>query len=74
MVVTWLTVNSSGTPLVEFGQHRLNRSAAGVETRFEDGGPLKSVRHIQRVVLTGLQPGVGYGGFQLEISLLLLAC
>ena len=63
MVVTWLTMDTSGTPIVQFGEQKLNRMAQGWETKFVDEGDLKLSRYIQRVILTDLQPGTNYSRF-----------
>ncbi len=60
-VVTWLTFNQTAGPAtVWYGVDRLEQSVSGYSTSFKDLGPLKSVRFVHRVRLTGLKPNRKY--------------
>ena len=60
-VVTWLTFNQTAGPAtVWYGVDRLAQSVTGYSTSFKDLGPLKSVRYVHRVRLTGLKPDRKY--------------
>jgi len=61
MVVTWVTVQSTSTSVVEYGVKSLSKTAKGHEDIFVDGGPEKRMIYIHRVTITGLQPGQQYG-------------
>lgn len=60
-VVTWLTFNQTAGPAtVWYGVDRLEQSVSGYSSSFKDLGPLKSVRYVHRVRLTGLKPNRKY--------------
>jgi len=58
--VTWVTMQSTSTSVVEYGISKLNRTAKGREDVFIDGGPEKRVLYIHRVTVTGLRAGQKY--------------
>ena len=60
MVVTWVTMQSTNTSVVEYGISKLNRTARGREDVFIDGGRQKRVLYIHRVTITGLGAGQKY--------------
>ena len=61
MTVTWVTFNNTNSSVVEYGKTKLSMVAKGIVDKFVDGGPLKVVRYIHRVTITGLTPGQKYG-------------
>ena len=60
MVVTWVTLQSTGTSIVEYGVKELNKRAKGDEDVFIDSGSEKRMMYIHRVTVTGLHPGQKY--------------
>jgi len=60
MVVTWVTMQSTPSTIVEYGVKELTKTAKGYEDVFVDGGHEKRLIYIHRVTLTGLQPGQKY--------------
>ena len=64
MVVTWVTFNTTGGSVVEYGLHVVGYFTdvvKGREDLFQDGGSEKRKLYIHRVVLTGLTPDAKYG-------------
>lgn len=59
MVVTWLTFNATGTPIVEYGLEAFeyNMTASGFSTHFKNGN---RDSYIHRVVLKQLKPTTDY--------------
>lgn len=64
MMVTWVTFSPTVNPTVEYNVHGepLRFNAAGIMTKFKDGGWLHRVLYIHRTKLTGLKPDQSYGG------------
>lgn len=60
MVVTWVTMQSTDTSMVEYGVKELNKTAKGHEDVFIDGGREKRLMYIHRVTISGLSPGRKY--------------
>ena len=60
MVVTWVTMDSTGLAFVEYGTNNLDSLAKGSEDVFIDGGDEKRHLYMHRVTLTGLTPGQRY--------------
>lgn len=60
MIVTWVTVNMTNTPTVEYGSNGLDLQVQGKTTIFVDGGSKKHTLYIHRVVIGGLTPGARY--------------
>ena len=63
MVVTWVTMNSTGVSFVEYGLENLDSLAEGNEQVFIDEG--SESRHIfmHRVTMQGLKAGKRYGRY-----------
>lgn len=70
MVVTWVTLDETKTPYVEYGINGLRESAEGVTTKFTDGGSEKRVLYIHRVTLTDLIPDQKYSN-QTELKFMI---
>jgi len=60
MVVTWVTLQSTSTSIVEYGVKNLNKTAKGDEDVFIDSGNERRTIYIHRVTVTGLLPGQKY--------------
>lgn len=62
MMVTWVTFSPTVNPTVEYNVHGepLRFNAAGIMTKFKDGGWLHRVLYIHRAKLTGLKPDQSY--------------
>jgi len=61
MIVTWLTVNKTKTPVVEYGiDSTLSQSSEGTSTLFIDGGDEKRSMYIHRALMKDLTPGKKY--------------
>ena len=60
MVVTWVTLNKTGSSKVEYGVASFDHAAAGVQTEFIDGGAEKRKIYIHRATMTDLKPGAKY--------------
>ena len=60
MVVTWVTMNTTGLSFVEYGEYNLDSVVRGLEDVFIDGGDEKRHLYMHRVTLTGLTPGQRY--------------
>jgi len=60
MVVTWVTVQSTASSIVEYGVKNLNKTARGRQDVFVDSGIEKRIMYIHRVTITGLRPGQKY--------------
>lgn len=62
IAITWTTYKPTSKSLVAFGKspQRLERLAEGSSEVFIDGGPLRRVHHIHRVLLPALDPFVVY--------------
>ena len=60
MVVTWVTLNKTGSSKVEYGAGGFDHAATGVQTEFVDGGPEKRKIYIHRATMTDLKPGTKY--------------
>jgi len=71
MVVTWVTLQSTGTSIVEYGVRDLNKTAKGYEDVFIDSGNERRTIYIHRVTVTGLHPGQKYCEYSSLLSLLL---
>jgi hypothetical protein len=60
MVVTWLTVDPTDTPYVEYGMTKFDKRETGTSTKFVDGGSERRTMYIHRVILKNLVPGSTY--------------
>lgn len=60
MIVTWVTLQSTYTSVVEYGEKDLSLAAKGTEDVFVDGGPEKRMMFMHRVTISGLRPGQKY--------------
>lgn len=64
MIINWVTQNSTGTSVVEYGTLTgLSKVATGNEKVFVDGGPEKRCLYMHTVLLQGLQPRQKYGKY-----------
>jgi Purple acid Phosphatase, N-terminal domain len=60
MIISWVTLNSTKSSVVEYGISSLTFAAKGVENPFTDGGSEKRVIYVHTVTITGLTPGNKY--------------
>jgi hypothetical protein len=58
--VTWVTFSDTIDSIVQYGIGPFDKNATGSTTKFVDGGILRTVRYIHRVVLTDIQAGQRY--------------
>lgn len=68
MMVTWVTMNSTKTPKVEYnliGEEKFCLHSVGFSSVFVDGGNEKRTMFMNRVLLKNLQPGQAYGRFMI---------
>lgn len=57
MSITWVTLNATRDTVVEYGLgQQLTLTAKGTQSNFTDGGALRRVIYIHRVLLTDLKP------------------
>lgn len=64
MMVTWVTMNATKTPKVEYnliGDEKFSLVQIGFSTIFIDGGKEKRTMFMNRVLLRNLKPGRAYG-------------
>lgn len=70
MLVTWSTMSSVPSSIVEYGVAEygvayFNMSANGSQKEFIDGGSEHHTQYIHTVSVTGLIPGQKYGSYSL---------
>lgn len=69
MTVTWVTLNATQVPVVEYGtNYLLSQSANGTSTLFTDGGDEKRSMFIHRAIMKDLIPGEKYCNLKISLT------